>query len=450
VRAVSTRQVREEIKNERMKGKEGDSLAKRAANFWGIYYGWIIVAVALISMAFWFGIRSSFSVFYVALLEEFPWSRGETAGVQSMALITYTILAPLVGGLIDRFGPRRIIGPGIVISAIGLALCASAKTLLQFYLLYGLLMTAGVTCIGIVCYTAIMGHWFQKKRGLASGIAVSGMGLGTFILVPLSQHLIALWGWRFTFVALGWLVLIILFPLNVIFLIHKPEELGLMPDGLKETAEPGRREGEEIESSWAATDWSLKKAVGTKNFWALVTFPFLAVIGIYVVLVHHVRFLVDLGIDKMTAAFIFALAGVISSFFRIFWGWLSDRIGREKTYTMGMICICIGVASLLLLDGLRAEPLVYFFFIFFGIGWGVTAPMFMSVAADLFKGRMFGLIYGIVEGCIGIGGAFGAWVAGYLFDITQSYQWAFALAMIAFILSSLFIWLAAPRKVFRC
>ncbi|MBW2340029.1 MAG: MFS transporter, partial [Deltaproteobacteria bacterium] len=269
-------------------------------------------------------------------------------------------------------------------------------------------------------------------------------------LVPLSQHLIALCGWRFTFVALGWLVLIILFPLNVIFLIHKPEELGLMPDGLKETAEPGRREGEEIESSWAATDWSLKKAVGTKNFWALVTFPFLAVIGIYVVLVHHVRFLVDLGIDKMTAAFIFALAGVISSFFRIFWGWLSDRIGREKTYTMGMICICIGVASLLLLDGLRAEPLVYFFFIFFGIGWGVTAPMFMSVAADLFKGRMFGLIYGIVEGCIGIGGAFGAWVAGYLFDITQSYQWAFALAMIAFILSSLFIWLAAPRKVFRC
>ena len=111
------------------------------------YYGWIIVAVALVSMAFWLGIRSSFSVFYVALLEDFPWSRGEAAGVQSMALITYTITAPLVGGLIDRFGPRRIIVPGILLLALGLILCASIKTLLQFYLLYGVLGGIGITCI---------------------------------------------------------------------------------------------------------------------------------------------------------------------------------------------------------------------------------------------------------------------------------------------------------------
>ena len=204
-----------------------------------------------------------------------------------------------------------------------------------------------------------------------------------------------------------------------------------------------------MDSSWAAIDWTLKKALRTRNFWALVAFPFLGVIGTYIVLVHHVRFLVDVGIDKMTAAFIFALAGVISSFFRIFWGWLSDRIGRERTYTMGMICICIGVGSLLLIDILGGKVLVYLFFIFFGIGWGVTAPIYMSVAADLFKGRMFGLIYGIVEGGIGIGAAFGAWVAGYIFDTTQTYQGAFALAIFAYILSSLFIWLAAPRKIHK-
>jgi MFS family permease len=429
--------------------KKSMSLEKKIIASTDIYYGWIIVAIGLISMAFWFGIRSSFSIFYVALLEDYPWSRSEAAGVQSMALITYTILAPLVGGLIDRFGPRRIISLGILLLSVGLMLCGSVKTLPQFYFLYGVLMAAGITSISIVSYSAIIAHWFEKKRGLASGIAVSGMGLGTFLLVPISQHFIALWGWRFAFAVLGVLVLIILLPLNIMLLRHKPQELGLKPDGLKEGEPSSAREVAKETSNWPEIDWTIKKALRTGRFWALIVFPFLAVIGVYIVLVHHVKFLVDIGIDKMTAAFIFALAGFISTFFRIFWGWLSDRIGREKTYTIGIFFICIGVGSLLLLDTLPEKSFVYSFSIFFGIGWGVTAPMFMSMAADLFKGRVFGFIYGIVEGAIGIGGAFGAWVGGYIFDKTMSYQWSFVLAIIVFILSCLFIWLAAPRKIHK-
>jgi sugar phosphate permease len=97
-------------------------------------------------MAFWLGIRSSFSVFYVVLLEDFPWNRGDAAGVQSVALVTYTIIAPGLGGLIDRFGPRCVIGPGILLLAFGLMLCALIKNLFQFYLLYGVLVATGVTC----------------------------------------------------------------------------------------------------------------------------------------------------------------------------------------------------------------------------------------------------------------------------------------------------------------
>jgi MFS family permease len=419
---------------------------KRVTDFWGIYYGWVIVAVALVSMGFWFGIRSSFSVFYVALLEDFPWSRGETAGVQSMALITYTILAPLVGGLIDRVGPRRIIGPGILLLMLGLVLCAFVKTLAQFYLYYGVVMAAGITCISIVSYSAILAHWFERKRGFASGVAVSGMGVGTFFLVPLSQYFIALWGWRITFVALGGLVLIILFPVVVIFLRHKPQELGLMPDGLRSGETPNNGLMGSMEPDRAEIDWTLKKALGTKSFWALLGLILLGVIGVFIVLVHHVKFLVDTGIDKMTVAVLFGLIGIISSGFRIFWGWLSDRIGREFAYTMGMICICIGVCSLLLIETAGARVLVYPFFIFFGIGWGVTAPMFMATAADLFKGRIFGLIYGIMEGGVGIGAALGAWVPGYIFDRAHSYEWAFAIAIIVFVLSGLLMWVAAPRK----
>lgn len=200
--------------------------------FGRLYYGWVIVGVSLLSMAFWVGIRSTFSVFYVALLEEFPWSRGETAGIQSTVFLTYMIMAPVVGGLIDRFGPRRVIAPGILLLALGLILSAYVNTLFQFYLFYGILMGAGMTCIAIVSYTSILAYWFEKKRGVASGIAVSGMGLGTFLLVPLSQHFISLWGWRPALLVLGALVLIILFPLNALFLRHKPQEMGLSPDGL--------------------------------------------------------------------------------------------------------------------------------------------------------------------------------------------------------------------------
>jgi MFS family permease len=420
----------------------------------GIYYGWILVAVGLVSMAYWAGIRSSFSIFYVALLEEFPWNRGESAGVQSLALISYTVLAPLVGGLIDRFGPRRVIIPGILILSIGLILCSTIETLGQFYLFYGVIAGVGITCIAIVSYSAILAHWFEEKRGLASGIAVSGMGLGTFLFVPLSQHFISQLGFRMTFVLLGIMVLIVLLPLNGLFLRHKPQELGLHPDGLLAFGSSPKRAAFPLESGWntenrigmAAPEWTLKKAAGTSRFWTLVLFPFFAFLGLFIIHVHNVKFLVDQGVDKMMAAYIYAMIGVVSSVFRIFWGWLSDRIWREITYSFGMLCICLGISSLLFMELTGHRVLTYPFFIFFGMGWGATAPLFMSIAADLFKGKEFGLIYGIVEGGIGVAGAIGAWIAGFLFDRTQSYQWAFLLAILVVLLSGLLAWLAAPRK----
>ena len=419
---------------------------KIPCNFGKFYYGWVIVAISAVSMAFWFGVRSSFSVFYVALLEDFGWHRGDSAGVQSLAMITYTAIAPVVGGLIDRFGPRRVIAPGIVLLAGGLFLCATIDNLMYFYLFYGLIVGCGVTCISIVSYSVILAHWFEKKRGLASGIAVSGMGLGTFVLVPLSQHLILSWGWRMTFVALAILLVIILLPLNGLFLRHKPQELGLHPDGLKGENLIESSKSKVNHNIGTKVDWTLSKAFKTKAFWFLMAFTFLSFAAIFLVFVHNVKFMVDQGISKMTAAYIFAMVGIISSIFRIFWGWLSDRIGREKTFTAGALCACLGVASLLMIGSSGAVIFAYSFFVFFGMGWGVTAPMFMAISADLFKGKGFGLIYGMVEGGVGIAGALGAWIGGFVFDTTGSYQWAFLLAIVLFIISIVFVWLAAPRK----
>ena len=113
---------------------------------------------------------------------------------------------------------------------------------------------------------------------------------------------------------------------------------------------------------------------------------------------------------------------------------------------MGLICGCIGLVSLLLLEATGAKNLVSAFLIFFGMGWGATAPIFMSASADLFKGKIYGLIYGLVEAGIGVAGAIGAWVAGFIFDKTRSYQAAFILEIIVFLISCCFVWIAAPRK----
>ena len=187
-------------------------------------------------------------------------------------------------------------------------------------------------------------------------------------------------------------------------------------------------------------------AVKTINFWALLAFPALVMIAIYIVIVHLVGFLVDRGVEPMTAANALAMLGMISSIFRIFWGWLSDRIGREWAYTLSMFPFCLGLYCLIRFEYSSAMWLVYVFVFLFGLGWGATAPMFMASAADLFQGRIIGLIYGLLEGSLGLGAALGSWLAGYIFDASKSYHPAFILAIATGILSCVFIWIAAPRQ----
>jgi MFS family permease len=413
------------------------------------YYGWVIVGLGLVSMGFWTGIRSSFSVFYVALLEEFPWSRGGAAGVQSLAFIVYLVLSPLIGGLIDRYGPRRVILPGIVLLCAGLILSSYTNSLAQFYFFYGVVVASGISFISIVAYSSLLAHWFEKKRGMAVGFAVSGMGLGTFLLVPLAQYFISLWGWRTSFIALAVLVFVLLFPISLIFLRHKPADLGLNPDGLLQGESPKRKSVEVIDDVWAEADWTLRRAFGTIRYWALLAFAFFSITPVYFMVVHSVRFLVDQGLHKMSAAFVLAMVGIISLGLRIFWGWLSDRIGREPTFSIGGFFIALAALSLMMIELTGKKELAYLFAVFLGMGWGVTAPMFISISADLFQGRRFGLIYGVVEAVIGGGCAFGAWFGGFIFDRAHSYRAAFVLSIVFAVLSCILVWFSAPRKVRR-
>ncbi len=416
------------------------------------YYGWVIVVLSMISISFWFGIRTSFSVFFVALTDDFRWNRADAAAAQSLTMLVYTIMAPITGSLTDRFGSRKIVLPGIVLIGVGLLLCTQTRTLLQFYLFFGVIVGVGMTCFSIVPFTVVLAHWFKRNRGMANGLAGAGIGIGPFLFVPLFQYLISLHGWQFAYLILSLLVLAIPLPLNGFFLKHRPEEVGLLADGdfPANTSATNSQVMKKIgnpHASRAQKEQGLKEMMKTRHFWSLLFFPSFATFGVYVIIVHHVRYLVDLGVDKIWAASLFAGAGALSAGFRFFWGWFSDRVGREITFTLGEICFSFGILFLLLFPYRPSPIFLYLFALLFGIGWAANAPMFMSISADLYKGKNFGLIYGMVEGAIGVGSAFGAWVPGYIFDSTQSYFWAFILIIVFNILSILLVWLGAPQKV---
>jgi len=415
------------------------------------YYGWVIVGLSMVSMSFWFGIRTTFSVFFVALIDHFHWGRAEAAGAQSVAMFVYMIMSPVIGTLVDRIEPRKVVLPGIILTGLGLLLCTQIQTLIQFYLFFGVIVGIGVTCLSIAPFTVILAHWFERKRGTANGLAGVGIGLGILILVPPIQYLISAQGWQFAYLIFSLVILAIPLPLNAFFLKHRPQDMGLLPDGDSST-QLNKVNGQKTQSEGVAGSSSVRKEedlgkiLKTIKFWYVILFPSFTTFGVYIIIVHHIKYLVDLGVDKIWAASLFAVIGTLSAIFRFFWGWFSDRVGREITFTLGGICFSSGILFLLLFQYIPSTILLYLFSAFFGAGWGVSAPMFMSITGDLYKGKNFGLIYGMVEGVIGLGGALGAWVAGYIFDQTLSYFWAFVLAIVFNLISILLVWLAAPRR----
>jgi len=405
-----------------------------------LFYGWLIVGVSFVSMAFWMGIRSSFSLFYAKLVDELGWTRADMALSQSITLLMYMISVPFIGGFIDRFGPKKVIIPGVILTGAGLALCATIKTIFAMYVFYGLIVGIGTPFISIVAYSSVLAHWFKKKRGLASGIATSGMGAGTFGLVVLSKILIGTYGWRQAFLILGLLTLCLLLPANGMFLRHRPEEIGLGPDGVQNCLPQGK-------------DRARKKKIGrilkSREFVMCVGFASLALLTVHIILVHNVRILMDQGIPMEKAADALAMVGLLSSFFRVFWGWLSDKKGRELSYTSGAVFLLLSSVFLFFTKAER-EWSLYIFVLTFSAGWAVTAPSFMALLADLFKGEQFGAIYGLFESMIYGLSVAGVWIVGLIYDLTGTY-WptTFVIIVASVILSVWIIWLIDPARLNR-
>src|SRR5262250_1572438 len=392
---------------------------------------WLVAALAFIILGFTRGLHSSFGVFYVALLDNFGWSRGATAGDFPMVLTVDAILSPVVGHLLDRFGTKTIACAGCLALTAGLFLSSSIDRLWQLYIFFGLVSAVGITFTGMVPHVFLISEWFASNRASAIGFVYAGTGLGILLLAPMSEWLLSNWGWARAFQTFGGIVLIVLLPLVSVFYQHGPYGEKLRAKELKARS----------------NQWTAKLALRSLQFWLLFIARICAASGTTVIVTHQVAHVVDVGYSKLLAASIFGLAGITSSFGRVVFGFIADLLSKQAAYTLNILMTLVGVGALMLLHDPTQNWLLYVYVVFFGIGFGSRAVIFSALTADIFSGKGFGSILGYSTVAVGVGGALGSWLGGAFYDWTGSYLISFALSTVVLSLSDVCIWLAAVPSV---
>ena len=412
------------------------------------FYGWVIVAVAFVSMGIGVNARTAFSLLFPPILDEFGWERGVTAGAFSFGFLVSAALSPSLGRLMDRRGPRVVMELGIGLMTIGLLLAPLVRQPWHLYATLGVLVGGGSVCLGYTGQALFLPNWFVRRRGLAISVAYSGVGVGSIILLPWVQTLIGGVGWRSACWALGILLLVVLAPLNLL-LARRPEDLGLEPDGDRagRAVGGGRKVDNVVDAVWAAVDWTLARALRTARFWWLVVGFFWALFAWYAVQVHQTRYLVEIGFSPTYAAWALGFVSLAGIPGQIALGHISDRIGREWVWTVGNLGFALCYLALLALEHAPTPALLYFMVISQGLlGYGLTSVI-GAIPAEIFQGRHYGTIFGTLMLASIAGGAAGPWATGVVHDVTGSYTLAFWIAIAGCVLSAIAIWLAAPRKV---
>jgi MFS family permease len=410
------------------------------------FYGWVLVAVAFVTMAVGVNARTAFSLLFPAILDEFGWPRGVTAGAFSFGFLVSALVTPCVGRLMDLRGPRLVVELGVFLMAAGLLLAILVREPWQLYLTLGALVGGGVNCLAYTGQSLYLTRWFVRRRGLALSIAFSGVGFGSITLLPWVQSLIERAGWRTACAALGLLVLGVLAPLNLL-LRRRPEDLGLEPDGAPAGRAGAGHVANIVDRAWAAIDWTLPRALGTARFWWLALGYFGALFSWYAVQVHQTKYLTEIGFGPAEAGWALGLVSLVAVPGQIALGHLSDRIGREWVWTIGNAGFVLCCAALILMRERPNAALLYAMIVAQGtLGYSLTSVM-GPIPAEIFEGRHFGTIFGTVMLAAVLGGAAGPWVAGVLHDRTGSYAPAFWIAILCSTLSAGAIWAAGPGKV---
>jgi len=407
---------------------------------------WTVAAIAAICMVVIYGIRHSFSAFFPSILNDYGWTRGGTALMFSINVALYGMLAPIAGNLADRWKPKLMMSLGILTIGISTASCALANELWQFYVLFGILLSLGMAFSGGPVMIPVVSRWFTRRRGAAIGIVVAGGAL-SFSMVTYAEYLISMFYWRLAFVLLAGTAIVIYIPLTLSFFRGQPKQQVKSSVGTRERATSVSKNPQE--SVTAGNDYEnllLIQILKDYRLW-LIALSYMLYMGIanYLIVAHQVVFFLDLGYDSHFAASIAGAVGIFAALGALS-GFLSDKIGRERVFTA---CCVLSIISLLVLLSQKdaSNPwALYTFVLSFGFPMGLFSPALIAGAADLFYGKHFGTVNGILFMGFGLGGAVGPWLGGYIFDITGNYSLAFVICIVAYTIACVSFWIAAPHR----
>jgi MFS family permease len=400
----------------------------------GLYYGYVIVAVTFVIMLLSWGLYVVFGVFFDPLLEEFGWSRAMISGAYSLSSILSGVLAIVMGGLTDRFGPRLVVTSCGFVLGLGYILMSLVNSLWQLYLFYGVIIGLGMSGLWVPLLSPVA-RWFSGRRSLMSGIVISGLTLGQLIAPLVISRLIAAHGWRLSYIILGIAVMVIIVSFAQ-FMKRDPGTEVRFPAGNNDI----KKQDTESDNN----DFVLKEAVRTPQFWLVAIIFFCVGYTAFSVTVHLVPHAIKLGFSDISAANILAVSGGIGIFGNfVLGGILGDKFGNRKAFIIGIFLMA---ASLLWLVPAKEIWLLYLFAIVFGIGIAGSGTSESPLIARLFGLSSHGLIYGVIGLSWTTGGAVGPVITGYLCDRIGNYQLAFLICAIIAVLGLLLLVILRPTK----
>jgi len=384
-------------------------------------HGWSVVIAAFFVM-FIECILYIYGVFLKPLIEEFGWLRGSVSSIHAVMMATYTVTVIPIGRLYDKHGPGKLMAVSCILVGLGLMLSSIVSSIWQLYFTFSVMLGLGFSPIYLSSMSTVIRR-LTSKSGLAVGIATSGIGVGQLVMAPFLTYIIGIYGWRAAFIVSSiFSMLIIAFATIIINNTYR----SLMNTSNSVKLYRGETLGEALRT------WIFK----------VVYFSYvMACFALFIVLVHMVPYIIDIGVDPLTASYWLGLVGVSSVPGRVVMGFVSDRIGKANTFAL--CCLIEGLLIPFLLTG--RYVLLPIFAVFFGFFYGGWMAMYAPLISELFGLKHIGSILGTIATAFGIGGTLGPTFAGYIFDVFGSYIMVFTICMVMFIIVALLIMGLARR-----
>jgi sugar phosphate permease len=413
------------------------------------YYGWVIVAVLAVTGALTMAMGAlNFGLFIKPMGDELGAGRAVFGWAQSARQVTSATTAPVVGPLIDRFGVRLMLPVAALLSAaamIGLALVDEGRQIIALFALMGVV---GMNGPGALVTTVPVTKWFVRQRGRALAYTSLGVPLGGFLLVPLTQILIDELGWRLAWVVLAVIGAGLIVPLSLLFIRRQPEDLGLLPDGRRpiEAARPAAPAGRRrpvVSAPHDERSWTRAEAVRTVTFWKLVFVFGLVMLAMSSVAVHRIPSFMDRGLDAQLISYATALDAMAAGVSTFVMGLLAHRIPARFVGAAGFVLLALASILTILAD---SHVVMFASMISFGFGIGAGMLMQTYLWAEYFGRRYQGSIRGAVTPITLLFGAAGPPIAGYVRDVTGSYEPVWLVAIVLMVLGAIAVATTPPPR----